>query len=445
MNLISNYWICAFEYNQYIEYIDYIINNKTKKIYLPSLMPFNGKQGDIVFLYHKFCKIGKIKGGIFGYAILDKINEPTTINIFKDALNNRYCFKIKKIVINNNPVIDLADILLSNKEFTVKTFLAKYIKKFLLVENMKFNIGEYFEKKIIIKKLSDAKDAKDTKDVASQKKVSDNSSIGSSLSYESYKMSPPKKKPSDISSNSSNNSNLSYESYKMPPPKKKPSNKVSENSSNHTSHSNLSYESYKMAPPKNKSKSKDGNSNGDSDSNSNSDSDSDDNSNSNSNSNNSISSNESDNSDDSEDKPDPDIDNKNSLIPIFVELCKDFKFINTPYDTKKYNKQKNPDIDAKCAYFKEHIRKCIKCDITNNNCGELSSILEDAVMTFQKYTDINNNNGDLEEGIDKYHNARKYDGFGYDLDKKHIKLNYISDADNIYDNCILIYCTLKAI
>ena len=170
-----------------------------------------------------------------------------------------------------------------------------------------------------------------------------------------------------------------------------------------------------------------------------------DNSDNNNNTDNSDNNNNSDNSDntdnsDNDNKP-VDDENKFGIIPIMIELCKEFKFPNIKYDKKKYSNLKNPSIDEKIKYFKKHLLDCEKCNITNNNNKELANYIITAKISFQEHLKVS---CDLEEGIEKYQNALKYDSYGYDLDINNMKVNYINDNENIYNNCLLIYVTLQS-
>ena len=75
------------------------------------------------------------------------------------------------------------------------------------------------------------------------------------------------------------------------------------------------------------------------------------------------------------------------------------------------------------------------------NNKELSNYIITAKISFQEHLKVS---CDLEEGIEKYQNALKYDSYGYDLDINNMKVNYINDNENIYNNCLLIYITLKS-
>ena len=122
-----------------------------------------------------------------------------------------------------------------------------------------------------------------------------------------------------------------------------------------------------------------------------------------------------------------------------IELCNKFKLPNIKYDKKKFNAHNNPDIEAKCKYFSEHVMKCQNCNIINNNKLELGYILKESKMSFKEFPE---NNAELEDAIDRYQYCKKFDGFGYDLDQIHVKINYITDEDNLYNKCTLLYVTL---
>ena len=122
-----------------------------------------------------------------------------------------------------------------------------------------------------------------------------------------------------------------------------------------------------------------------------------------------------------------------------IELCKKFKFPNIKYDKSKFNSHNNPDIETKCKYLSEHVIKCQSCNIINNNNLELGYILSESKMSFKEYPE---NNAEIEDVIDRYQNCKKFDGYGYDVEQIHMKINYISDEDNLYNKCALLYITL---
>jgi hypothetical protein len=125
-----------------------------------------------------------------------------------------------------------------------------------------------------------------------------------------------------------------------------------------------------------------------------------------------------------------------------VELCKKFKFPNIKYDKKKYNHYNNPDVIMKCTYFKEHIVECMKCNVINNNRYDLSHILTKSKIFYKEFKETGI---ELDDGIDMYQFNKKFDGFGFDVDTIHMKLNHIIDEDNIYMNHILIYTTIPKV
>ncbi len=369
----TKYWITAFEYNQYLEFKKYLEDNINinKSKYLTYYSFFDHSDKDYLILYCRPVP-KKIKGGIFGYLILNNkssVNDIDGIHIkvFNDDLVNRCYSEIDKYVINDN-FLYICDIV-GNLGIIEKSFSIKYIKKFLKMENIPSNIGDF-----IIKKL-DEYNEKDSECESIKKNI--------------YKKNNKRiiKKFSDTESDSDSNSESDTESE-----------------SNNNSES-------------------DNDSDTESENNSNSESDSDDDQNS------------------KKSESEIDEDNKNGVIPIIVELCKKFKFPNIKYDKKKYSILKNPDVDEKIKYFKKHIVNCEKCNIINNNNRELSNYIITSKISFQEHLKIKS---DLEEGIEKYQNSQRYDGFGYDLDENNMKINYINDDENIYKNCLLIYITLKS-
>ncbi len=147
------------------------------------------------------------------------------------------------------------------------------------------------------------------------------------------------------------------------------------------------------------------------------------------------------NSNDSGNSVSDDPDNLNGSVPILVETCSKFKFPVVKFDTTKFTKSKNPDVNEKCKYFIKHIKKCCDCNITNNNSYDLVHIFDDMQFTYVKYE---LENGVLEEIIDKYQNALKFDVVGCDVDKNISQIIHVLDEDNLYRNCLFI-CTTFAI
>ena len=382
----SKYWICGLEYKMYEEFVNYINANQEK--YLNYYHYFDHYDGDILFL---FCRSvpKKIRGGIFGYCILDgeskeNRSEGKYISVFKDNLIDRCYSKIKDIkkVNNSDQFLTLEELFVfNNLNLTHKSFSGKYIKKFLRMENIPENIGDYIIK-IFDEKIKSYGNNKKIINNILDCKINKNNSISSEESEDNDS--------DDDKSDDSNNE--------------------SENESEDNNYDD--------------DKSDDSNSNNESE-NESEDNNSDDNK-----------------SDDSiSDNEEIDLDNKNGLIPIMIELCKKFQFPIIKYDKKKYNTHNNPDIIEKCNYLKNHVITCEKCNIINNNKLELSYLLNESKISFREFQETD---AELEEAIEKYQNCQKFDGFGYDLDKIHIKINYITDDQNIYNNCALLYTTLKA-
>ncbi len=353
----SKFWICAFDFKQYEEFIEYQSQNKP---YLTYYNVFFNNINDILFL---FCRSipKKIRGGIFGYCVLENESQVNNLNIkvFKDDLVNRCYSKIKDIKLIKDPsefltLEELCDTGFDN--ITVKSFSNKYLKKFLLMTKIPQNIGDYIIEKYDKKYMNYQKNK--------EQEVSDEN---------------------ELSEESSDETEVEESSNEF-------SNESSEESSNESSNED-EIESETNSTEKSTNK--------------------------------------------EEDNDDEEI-NKNGLIPIMIELCKKFKFPEIKYDKKKYNNFNNPDIVEKCKYFKRHIFECEKCNIINNNNNDLSYLVKDSKISFRefKYTDP-----ELDESIDRYQMCNKFDGFGYDVDEINIKINYITDEDNIYNNCILLYIT----
>jgi hypothetical protein len=127
-------------------------------------------------------------------------------------------------------------------------------------------------------------------------------------------------------------------------------------------------------------------------------------------------------------------------IPILIELCKSFKFTKIKYDKKIYNKFNNPDINEKINYFKNHIISCNDCNVINNNNKDLSYYITTSIISFEKHLIIRD---DIEEGINKYMCAEKYDIFNTELEENNMKIIYIKDKQSIYYKCLLIFISLK--
>ena len=146
----SKYWITAFEYNQYLEFLKYLDDNKNKEIYITYYNYFGHKDKDYLILYCRPVP-KKIKGGIFGYLILNnesKVNQQNNINIkvFKDDLVNRCYSEIDEYVLIKD-FIYLKDLVEDNGT-TEKSFSIRYIKKFLKMENIPSNVGNNIMEKI---------------------------------------------------------------------------------------------------------------------------------------------------------------------------------------------------------------------------------------------------------------------------------------------------------
>jgi hypothetical protein len=354
----SSYWTCAFDFKQYEEFLNY---QKENKPYLTYYNLFFHNNNDILFL---FCRSvpKKIKGGIFGYCILENESQVNNlkVKVFKDELVNRCYSKIKEIKLIKDPykfltLEELFDCGFNN--ITTKSFSVKYLKKYLLMINVPLETGDYIKEQFEKKYVEYQKSIKPTKPNIVESEE-DEESIDDE-SDEDDKSDEDDESDTDDSDTDDN-----------------------DEETEDSDETNKKVDTFE-------------------------------------------------NNDDEE-------NNKNGLIPIMVELCKKFEFPTVKYDKKQYTNNNNPDITEKCKYFKKHIVKCEKCNIVNNNKSELSYLLQNAKVWFKefKYTDP-----ELDESIDKYQSCSNFDGFGYDVDEINIKLNYITDDDNIYNNCILLYIT----
>ncbi len=142
----SNFWICGFEYNQYLEFIEYL-NTKPKNIYLTFYHCFYNNDNDILFLYCRSVP-KKIKGGLFGYCVLKDISKPNNIKVkvFKDDLVNVCYNEIEEIkTLQVEDFLLLEDLFENSNLTTHKSFSIKYIKKFLRMENIPIPLGEFIQ------------------------------------------------------------------------------------------------------------------------------------------------------------------------------------------------------------------------------------------------------------------------------------------------------------
>ena len=99
----TNYWITGFEYKQYLEFIKYLEENNKNNKYLTYYNYFDHIDKDYLILYCRPVP-NKIKGGIFGYLILNEKSKVNNINnihikVFNDDLVNRCYSEINKYVI----------------------------------------------------------------------------------------------------------------------------------------------------------------------------------------------------------------------------------------------------------------------------------------------------------------------------------------------------------
>ena len=368
----SNFWICGFEYNQYLEFIDYL-NTNPDKLYLTFYHCFYNDDNDILFLYCRSVP-KKIKGGLFGYCVLKDISKPNNmkIKVFKDDLVN-VCYneikEVKTLKVKVEDFLLLEDLFENSNLTTHKSFSIKYIKKFLRMENVPIPLGEYIKSQLDKKFKIEKKDYEEIEDKATS--VSDDN------------LSESEEEPDDdsiVEKSDPNSDNYSE----------------SEDDKSVSTNSNSNSNSIELEEKEEL---------------------------------------------DEEEKLEEE-NNKNGLVPIMIELCKKFRLPNLKYDKKKFNNNNNPDVLAKCKYFKDHISSCTNCNIINNNNQQLSFLLNDSKLFFKEHLEVK---GELEEGIEKYQSCKKFDAFCYEDDKFNIRINYIGDDINIYYRCVLLFITQKSI
>ena len=431
---MPQYLIVAIEYSMYEKYIEYFKKNPFKK-YITYCNNVIHNNGDILLLYSRHVS-KKIRAGICGYAILNNESKtkPNTLDkIVDDKLEIGFYSEISKIVFINN-FISLENIFKNAKiTISVKSFSTIYIKKILYVQLIPENCGKAIYQeinkkdniKILVmsiansnsssssknlkddscidsfrKKLNDA-DGKDSDYIVGHAGVSSDESTDDSHSTTSISSSV-KSSDSSISQSHTDSSGMATSDNSSEDTTDRES--TEDTTDRESTEDTTDRESTEDTTDRELTE-------------------------------------DSDNNYNTEDNIDDDPDHINGLIPIMVDLCKEFKLPLVKYDKSKYNKFKNPDSEEKCNYFKEHVVKCRKCRTTNNNRLELSYLLNNAVILYNEYADTQT---ELEEILDKYHNCQRYDCFGYELNKIHIKLNYISDSDSMYYKCILVLASLDS-
>jgi hypothetical protein len=158
----TKYWITAFEYNQYLEFKKYLEEDNDNKKYLTYYNYFAHIKKDYLILYCRPVP-KKIKGGIFGYLILNDKSEANDINgnhikVFKDDLVNRCYSEIDEYILNDE-FLNVKN-LVENLGTTEKSFSIRYIKKFLKMENIPSNIGEHIIKELDKENEKEFKDKK---------------------------------------------------------------------------------------------------------------------------------------------------------------------------------------------------------------------------------------------------------------------------------------------
>lgn len=109
-------------------------------------------------------------------------------------------------------------------------------------------------------------------------------------------------------------------------------------------------------------------------------------------------------------------------IPIMMIPCKSLEW--------------NDDPDEFDEVFKNHLLSCKKCEKTDNNNKNISSVINDANMYYHKLK----NKDKIEKMLSYYLNLKNY-VFELSNDDKnytHIYVFKIIDEDSIYNNCILV-------
>lgn len=415
----QQFWCCAFEYNQYNEFINYLKkNNKIK--YITFYNRFFHNPDDILILYLRRDSKKAINAGIFGYCILDgedKINDKNII-VFNDYLVNR-CYSLIDEFKITEP-ISIKDVII-NSNMTSQKFVNNYVKQILKMTPIPYDIG------IHIKNIIDKK--KSIVEFFNYNDITDDENNSYYKLYNEYR----KKKSScdndeisvisKVSYNNNINKNISIAGHSKNGMSKSDNENISSNKSVYNSESDIDIDS-------------------ESDNDSESDSESDTDSCNTDDTNNDTRSSDNTTNDDSEynDNETQDEDNKNGCVPILIELCDEFK-IPRVKNKKKYNESNNENIKDKCEYIKNHCLNCLKCNIINNNNNEMTGYMTDAKILFKE---LDKTTIELDNAITRYQTCKKYDGIGYNVDKTHIIINHILDKDNIYDKCILLCITLKS-
>jgi hypothetical protein len=120
------------------------------------------------------------------------------------------------------------------------------------------------------------------------------------------------------------------------------------------------------------------------------------------------------------------------IIPVMIIPCKKFKIptikiVNDDIDENGITQE----CHAKVKYIKDHIYKCRKCNIINNNNFELTTVLYDTIVDYIKQKEG--------EEFDYYYSAQKY--ISVDDTIANTKLLHIQGGN--YHNVIMIIATIS--
>jgi hypothetical protein len=147
-----------------------------------------------------------------------------------------------------------------------------------------------------------------------------------------------------------------------------------------------------------------------------------------------------------EEQEDP--EHKDGHVPIMIVPCKEFKFPELDEDDREDNEDESYDDDGnnedsrqKIKYFKDHLKKCRKCEVTNNDPCEILHIMYDKYdppSISYMITDSSRLECDL--AIEAYENVKKYNPMGT-VEKLTIRIMHILDNTSDFDKCMIIVWT----
>lgn len=393
---MPKYWIHVLEHDIWTTYKRYLDNNDIT--YLGSFLSYPLEAKDNIIIYKK--SNGKYKAGFVGVINISRdITENTKkINVFESDVLVPYVSMIKYC--NYGELVSLS---LLEAEFTlrnwgsIKAFQTKYTKSNSNINyfQLPYQLGEYLYEYIDRMQDDYALLKENKKKLLSQEKLSldsdksDKDNDDDNEDDENIEISKNKKR----SSESSRYSKKSYKSDKT-----KSSKKTEEEYSQEYSEENESNNEETEETEEDKK--------------------------------------EESEVIDSETKEDIE-QNKLGHIPIMVIPCEKFELPTIKYDTKKYKIWDNPDLTAKIEYFINHIKKCKKCEINNNNSHEIIDYinLDSVDISYEVMTD---DNIELVESIEKYDKCMNYNPFGDELEEEYIKIVKVNDAASIYHECFII-------